>query len=284
MVYSTKLLSTKSKKKEALRRFSFSPVPVFHEKTGMSLISLLVAMVIMATLAVLLLIGVKNLVRASQGIKCANNLRQLGAATQLYTAEHHGYLPFYYTNVASTGKNTFGYTGYWYWHLAPYLNIPRWESNNTNLGPEKGKILRPNVFSCPTHGKNEIAMPLEFPTNKPISYAPSGELSGAMTPLSSQEDPDALIKGLRVADIPSLTKKAWLSDSTLYDSLNVSDSRWTSDDDKVAWARVPFTRHNGAGNVLFYDGHVERIAYRSMVTGDIRTNVSRLFTPTATAP
>lgn len=258
------------------------PIPslrVCHGERGLTLTSLLVSIAIISVLAALLFAGGRSLSQASQSVRCINNLRQLGVATKLYTAEHRGYLPFYYTHVKSTERNTFGYTGYWYWHLAPYLNIPRWESSKVHLGPEKRKLYQPNVFTCPAHGKNEVANPLVFPTTQPVSYAPSGEISAAMTPLPNQEDHDALVRGLRVADIPFPGQKAWLSDSTLIDSLNVSASRWTSDDDHKAWARVPFTRHNGAGNVLFYDGHVESVPYNTIVTGNLRENVLRLFSP-----
>ncbi len=243
----------------------------------MSLTNLLGAIVITAILAGMLLSEMRQLSRKSQAIQCASNLRQLSVATQLYMAENNGYLPFY--SASTEGRISFTYKGAWYWHLAPYLNIPRWESNMAHLGPQNGKILRPNVFSCPAHGKSEVAMPLVFPTSIPVSYAPSGEISGSMVALSKQDNPDALVKGLRMRDISSPGEKAWLSDSTIANSLNVTESRWTSDDDKQAWARVPFTRHSGTGNVLFFDGHVEPVAYSSIVTGNIRANVIRLFRP-----
>lgn len=279
-MYASKFHSLKiRKKREALRRPAFSPLSRFPWKQGMSLLNLLMAIAIIAILTALLFTGVKSLAEASQAARCASNLRQLGAATRLYTAENNGYLPFYHTSTPPAGVVSFTYTGAWYWHLAPYLDIPRWESNKTSLGVQNGKIFRPNVFSCPAHGKDEIAMPLVFPTTRPVSYAPSGEISGSKSMTTISDGPDALVRGLRVQDIPSPAQKAWLSDSTIASSLNVSESRWTSDDDKLAWARVPFTRHNGAGNVLFFDGHVERVTYDSMVTGNIRENVLHLFRP-----
>lgn len=63
------------------------------QKTGFSLVEMLIVLGIIALLAALLLPSLINARKAAQLTQCLNNLRQLGFATTQYLNENHGYLP-----------------------------------------------------------------------------------------------------------------------------------------------------------------------------------------------
>jgi len=247
--------------------------PLQNHGEGYTLAEMLSAVAIAAVLATLLFAGGSAVVAHSKSARCVNNLRELGIATRLYTAENNGWLPFYHTSPAegTEGKASYTTEGPWCWHLAPYVGVPRWDTVKIRLGPQGGLITRPNVFTCPSHST------LAFPTNLPVSYSPTTSLTKAMKPVSATET--AINQGVRITDIPWPSKKAWLADSVIYYVLNVSPPYWVEREDGNSVAQISFTRHSGAGNVLFFDGHVERIPYDSIVNERLTKNLARLFSP-----
>jgi len=231
-----------------------------------TLIELAVVVAIIAILAVLASGPLTRMREKSQAAKCAANLKAIGAATGMYLAENNGFLPAVY-NAASPGSG--GSSGdnnpAWYWNLAPYLGVARWDTVTQYLGPQGGRVAGPNVFTCPAHGSKE-AQPIKFPSLIPVSYAFSTLLSSAPVIASNSTQ---TTRRYSIAMIKSPSKKIWLSDSPHPTSLNVSIARWAVDaSDSYAWPRQAFTRHAGSGNALFFDGHVESIAYTNIASSN----------------
>jgi len=83
--------------------FRKSRTKPFRDSGGFTLIELLIAICIVALLAVLSISGWKQYRGAATGAVCTNNLRQLGAATNLYCAEHYGSF-FPYVQGTPQGK------------------------------------------------------------------------------------------------------------------------------------------------------------------------------------
>lgn len=243
-----------------------------------TLIELAVVVAIIAILAVLASGPLSRMLEKSKAAKCAGNLKAIGAATGMYLAENNGLLPVIYKAANPGSGASSGYNDpAWYWNLAPYLGVARWDTVTQYLGPQGGRVGSPNVFTCPAHGSEEV-QPIKFPSLMPVSYAPSTAISSA--PLISS---NAVANSYRfsISHIKSPSKKIWISDSTHPSILNISVARWAPGaQDSYAWPRQAFTRHAGSGNALFFDGHVESIAYTNIANSNpavTSSNVTRLF-------
>lgn len=251
-----------------------------HSSSAFTLIEILAAVVIMTVLAVLLLGQFKNYRERAQGAQCAGNLKALGVATAQYIADHNGKLPIAREDGSKSGSESGWDTdsvGAWYWNLAPYVDVPRWDTVRKYLGEQGKWIQRPNVFTCPGRRPTEQTV-IKFPTTKPVSYAPPSTMSSAE---ATHVGETSNIHQLTIHQIKGLSKKIWLSDSPAPNVLNVSVARWRPEAaDSYAWPRQGFTRHQGAGNALFFDGHVERIMYTEIANENLSENVQKLFHPT----
>ncbi|HWL54881.1 MAG TPA: H-X9-DG-CTERM domain-containing protein [Chthoniobacteraceae bacterium] len=254
-------------------------------RRGFTVLELLCATAILAVLLLIVLGLGGNLREKSYTARCAANLKQIGAVTALYVAEHDGFLP-HYPPTSSDASLGYATVGSWYWHLAPYLNIPRSEKNlRSILGPDKETGLPgPVVFTCPGQ-KQESYTPDQFqrhftyPSLRPVSYAPSHRMRSE-TPLSWKGEEGRFVSPVRLRDIREPSQKIWLSDSPSPDAMNVSNYRWLDDcAPQDAYPRWGFSRHHGGGNALFCDGHVEWIALSAIREGDFQANLYRLFFP-----
>lgn len=247
-------------------------------KGGFTLLELLAVLCVVAILAALVFPFIKSFIERANGAKCAANLKSLGAASMAYAADNNGFLPITYSVDSAKGISFVDGGGAWYWLIAPYVDVPRWDSIKTYLGPQGGKIGAPNVFTCPCHGKDEPS-PIKYPSNCPVSYAPPNQIYKVVQTRAPTSVTDtANVWGLRLTDVTQQTRKIWLSDSTFNNILNVSEGRWTNPGND-GWARIAFSRHDGAGNAVFYDGHVERISCDSIMTGNLSQNIQNLFNP-----
>jgi len=110
-------------------------------RSGFGLIELLVVIVIMAILlAVLLPVG-RSVIANSKISQCGNNLRQMGAALNLYAGENNGFYPSFPT---SSDVSAGAYT------VCDVLGdgTARWKYFGVLYGD--GYLTDPRVFYCPT--------------------------------------------------------------------------------------------------------------------------------------
>lgn len=145
---------------------------------GFTLLELMLSISILAVLCVLALVGGKAIQERAKDSKCMANLKQIGVPSSLYIAENKGMLPVgLESSLSGVGSAWDGDNfGAWYWNVAPYLNVDRWASVRKYLGKEEAYVQAPNVFTCPSHGKEEVA-PIKFPSIKPVSYAMSNYMA-----------------------------------------------------------------------------------------------------------
>jgi prepilin-type processing-associated H-X9-DG protein len=192
------------------------------------LIELLVVIAIIAILAALLLPSLKRARDSAKSMQCANNLRQIFTAAQLYGNDNEDRFPPNYATWAGGG---------WPEYLRPYLG-------------ESGPHLNPSgtVLVCPsdTYGSGGTTLTVNGrniykPSNYLLSYAQNGEWSGS--------------SGKRFSDVrnPAAT--------CLYSEV---EGHWVfstgtlnqSDPNVVPWLQQ---RHNGMLNVAYVDGHLGKV-------------------------
>ncbi len=110
-------------------------------RRGFTLIELLVVVAIIAVLISILLPAISQARQMAQGMKCLNNLKQIGMGVTYYTGEHNSYLP-----VSSGGiKWSFYNDEQWIIHrLLPYVD-PAY-----SWGPGAYNLFNHSVlFQCP---------------------------------------------------------------------------------------------------------------------------------------
>ncbi|HWL53362.1 MAG TPA: type II secretion system protein [Chthoniobacteraceae bacterium] len=259
-----------------------------------SLLELLLAITVVAVIALFGFSGFRHLRERTADAQCVTNLRQLGAATLAYVADHRGELPYYYYQNDLGGAGSGTLTGTWYYNLAPYVGVPRVEgldpvrasSERVRLGTPEERIGAPCVFTCPAHRTDEstrlwLPHPMTFPSQCPVSYAPSLKLRqterAVIYPDGTPVYPN------RLADIPYPASKAWLMDAPMPSQLNVTPERWKPREEyEENWPRQAFTRHHGGGNILFFDGHIQWLPLETFIqpaNGSLPKTVNLYFDP-----
>jgi len=218
------------------------PLPSKKQSDGFTLIELLAAIMIVAMLGALLFTSAQKAMRSGERAKCASNLRQISAAVMAYTGENDGYLP--------PGNRTGSNAGNLIRLLAEYTS------------PMITPTMAPDVFYCPTNVRLKSPQPGDYkafagyPTNFLINasiflitngdpsnsgYSPNGRvrLSSVIMPSKTVALSDMYTRPANVTAPPTSA----LSKATYFDPTNAS----------FFLGRI----HNGLGNVLFLDGHIE---------------------------
>ncbi|HWL52892.1 MAG TPA: DUF1559 domain-containing protein [Chthoniobacteraceae bacterium] len=248
-----------------------SPPPL---RSGFSLLELMIAIALVLTVLLISLPVYRSYRERSNGYRCMANLRQMGAATMQYAAEHNNELPYYYYITASGSGGSGAITGTWFYNLAPYLGVPRTEGLDPNkastertlLGTAAARIGKPCVFTCPSHRPEEgnvswTPEPMTFPSDRPVSYAPSFTIKQTSRPRILADGTQVF--PIRLNEIQHPGSKGWLMDSPVANTLNMSVNRWKPPQEyQDNWPYRAFTRHDGGGNVLFFDGHVRWMALK----------------------
>jgi prepilin-type processing-associated H-X9-DG protein/prepilin-type N-terminal cleavage/methylation domain-containing protein len=203
---------------------------------GMTLLEILVVISIIAVLVGLLFPSIKGIQQMGKTVQCMNNLRQIGAALQLYSADYQGKFP----SIGSA--NLSGISGGWSDRLtAGYLS--RTTRISTREGYVLGDIRETKVWWCPE---------AKF---LPISQS-SYRLHYGINPWAFSSKWD--IERQSLMRVPQPTKTILLAEYNWNSSAMDCDEPPTYRGDLPS--RHRFSHRGGKGaNYLFVDGHVEYI-------------------------
>jgi len=207
---------------------------------GFTLMELLVCITILSILAALSLAGIGQIKSISQGAFCANSLRQLGAATNLYLEDHQHKIFPYYQNEPGGRLWYFGY------ETDASMNSPEGsrsvDATQSPLYPYVQQVG--GVEVCP-------AFPYGSAMWKPKYQGASwgygfNETVGGKNVLTITHPSQVLIFGdcaqVNTFQAPASASNPMLEEFYLIDSTEMT---------------VHF-RHGNCANILFLDGHVEK--------------------------
>jgi prepilin-type N-terminal cleavage/methylation domain-containing protein/prepilin-type processing-associated H-X9-DG protein len=210
-----------------------------------TLIELLVVIAILGLLAGLLLPVLGRARETTRATACLNNLRQWGLATQLYLADHDGYLPR--DGAPTPTGNTPPAVG-WYVQLPEQLKLPRYHDMPWRTDPsiDPGK----SVWICPSNPRRSNG-------NNLFHYCLNQYVNGT-GPTSRQVQIESINR-------PALV--IWL-----FDSKNLPAVGY--------WGFVHTNLHRHGAQFAFLDGHAAW--FRNTAYWDFRANRGRTNNPSLT--
>ena len=235
-------------------------------RRAFTLIELLVVIAILAILIALLLPGLSKVRKSARSTVCRSNLRQIHLATTVYVTEFNDFLPFPNSEGGEGGR---GPAEQW-WYGPGWL----YEYNNLELGGwksepqdvERGVLWRNlntrKIYHCP-----EDKPPWDD------AQRPTQALSSYM--MNSAVHGDSGVVGSAGASRPSFQVSTFRLDGVVYWEADEDGQPNNFNDGNNLPDQGITDRHNGAGSIACFDGHLETMLetdFVELVADPIRPN------------
>ncbi len=218
-------------------------------KQKFTLIELLVVIAIIAILASMLLPALSKARAAAQSIKCVSNLKQLGLAMFMYTADNGDYLPA--LGASSAGATTY----HWPTKLGQYLGAP--ELSSIGLYPASTGVLP--FFTCPADSSAPVASNAQT-WGTVLSFGYNGFLGGGS---------DTAASGMAITAVKRPSEVIMQMDAIIY---------------RLYYWNPTFVAYRHSGNyglnMNFVDGHAQSSTNREIAyDSGVRPEVNRMWLP-----
>lgn len=224
------------------------------ERRGFTLIELLVVVAIIGVLSAFLLTAIQRVREIALGTKCSSGLRQIGMAAEVYGTDHEGIVVPSYTG-----------SSYWFSLLADFT-----EESDVISSPTKGRIIR----GCPRYLNSKFLANLvasgQAPWNTGYSETFSLQGLGSLSTDASGRYPwgvtyfggsgySSTLRNPR-SRVTRAPVRPFFWDNA-HDATEVLS--WNNN----AYCVANLQRHAGLGNVLYFDGHIERATFKQVMNG-----------------
>ena len=254
-----------------------------------TLIELLVVIAIIAILAAMLLPALAKAKSKAQQVKCCSNMRNWGAAAQMYMGDYNDCLPFFGDDSANYQKE------FWHSKLAPYvarmvqLNVlftqtTSWTNElrkcpGGNNGPPplaKVPLDMPENWNCWIGANFGLGNGSTYTLTSPLFY---GVLNNVVNPPLKSTAVKRPTEALMLMD--TITHYVYCPVEPAYKFQFDLDDGGSGPRDSMEqavaynWGRP--TVHSGGANVTLVDGHAERVPYRKLWAVDNSGNVTHPY-------
>lgn len=223
------------------------PLPMNRRRTSaaFTLVELLVVLAIISILTALLLPSLRRARDSAKMLACASNLHQIGIAHQLYSNDNGDRMCPQMTHWPD------GDYAWYYWLLMPYLGHQKITNNNITAA----KVIGVKNFNCPATTK-PIAEDIyagywEDYTGQGPRYCYGINLWNTYGDYNAATDATAGGVGTPRGSIRKPERFVFMGDNASHWLQEANADNISSND------RFAVERHNGRGNILLLDGHVE---------------------------
>ncbi len=207
---------------------------------GFSLLELMVAIAVVAALTALIWPGYNALVRRSDQVTCASNLRQVGVAMHAYAHDRSGWLPGLSSGSqrAHYRQSTLNAPSALVDFLQPYLGLPASTSQTWTTAPS---------FVCPASRKSINPQGTSLNDNAYYTHVGTVLPSGAIQRPLGYLGKSVPTPPMKLETVEHLIKTIALVDRDL----------------EAVYGKPQ--AHGSTYNILFMDGHIAAIAHKNFV-------------------